>query len=246
METNVVSDQGRPVDHAALLRQYFAQRRSRAASFVGFPFVTISRQAGAGGHTLAREIIREIQHTMPEDVSTGWEVFDHKLCVMLAQDPELNVSFNGLLAEQYRTEVTQFVYELIAGETRQYNTYKKLFEIIRGLATVGKVVIVGRGGNFLTKRMPLGVRIRLVASPETRTQNMMQLLDINKEKAMAQMKEQDRDRSHMIRDFFGKDIEDPLGYDCVINADAVSMQDAAALVAHMVKTKWDRYAKRHV
>ncbi len=225
------------MDHIKILKKYLKSRRSFDGESPCFPFVTISRQAGAGGHTLAREIVRAVETALPEESGTGWEVFDHKLCMVIAQDPEMSVSFEELLAERYRSEITQVVEDIVFGTARQYKMFKRIFEIVRGLAAIGKVVIIGRAGNCVTAGLPLGVRVRLVAGMETRITNMMQLLEVKRDAAIRAIKQQDAERTKLIYDYFNKDINDPLNYDAILNADTMDMQEMASIITELIQRR---------
>jgi cytidylate kinase len=229
------------MNHAAIVRQYLKDRTRSHIPRLGYPFVTISREAGAGGRTLAVEIVKQVEDRLPPGINKGWEVFDHELCALLSEDPHLKMSFESLLAEQYRSEARQFLYEMISGRAEQYTAYKKIFEVMRLLATLGKVVLVGRAGNCVTADMPTGVRVRLVAGLPTRIRRMMKLLNIGEEQASRKIRDQDRDRARLTQDFFTKDINDPVHYDAVFNTDALAIADIATLVVDMVDQKMERY-----
>lgn len=232
-------------NHAAVIRQFLKDRSSVKIEPSGRPFVTISRQAGAGGHTLARNILIKLDEFYPHSGgSEGWEVFDQKLCALIAQDEKLGFSFDALVTEEYRSEVSQFVHELIRQKASRYAAYKRVFSVVRMLATLGNCVIVGRAGMCVTADMPLGVHIRLVADRETRIKNMMQLLETDEITARNAVRTQDRDRRRLVDDFFGKDIDDPGLYDLVLNMDRVHSEEAAELIAHMLNQKLARYPKK--
>ena len=232
-------------NHAAVIREYLKDRRSVKIEPSGCPFVTISRQAGAGGHTLARNILRTLDELYPKSGgSEGWEVFDQKLCALIAQDDKLGYSFDALVTEEYRSEISQFIHEIIRQKASRYAAYKRVFGVVRLLGMLGNCVIVGRAGMCVTADMPLGVHLRLVASPETRLKNMMQLLETDEITARKAVREQDRDRRRLVDDFFDKDIEDASLYDLVINMDRVHSEEAAELAAHMLNQKLARYPKK--
>ena len=105
------------MDHVTMLKRYLKARgRMNGDLEAGNPFVTISRQAGAGGHTLARDVVRAVEKDLPGELGEGWEVFDHRLCLLIAQDPDLSASFNTLLAEGYRSEISITIEEMLMGE----------------------------------------------------------------------------------------------------------------------------------
>ncbi len=232
------------MNHAAIVKEYLKERRGEPIESRGLPFVTISRQAGAGGHTLARDILRALEKRFPADFAEGWEVFDHKLCAMIAQDEKLGISFDALVAEEYRSEISQIIHDLVRQKASRYVVYKRMFEVVRILATLGKCVIVGRGGMCVTGDMPVGVHLRLVAEPETRVKRMMGLLEKGREAAEKTMRDQDRDRKRLVRDFFSRDIEDPQLYDIVVNTDRVTPPEAAELAVDLIAQKMAHFPKR--
>jgi cytidylate kinase len=231
------------MNHTAIVKQYLKDRKSSDLVSEGFPFVTISRESGAGGHTLAREILRKVEKRFPGDFSEGWEVFDQKLCAIIAQDEKLGISFDALVDEEYRSEISQVIHEMIHQKASRYVVYKRVFEVVRLLATIGKCVIVGRGGMCVTADMTMGLNIRLVAGPVERLKRMMELMETGESEAVKAMRQQDRDRKRLIRDFFGKDIEDPLLYDAVFNTERLTVEEMAELVVEMMAQKMARFPK---
>ena len=65
------------MNHAKMIQQFLAEKRDFAdLPEYGFPFVTISRQAGAGGHLLSYIILTELLKSKENDLFQGWHVFD--------------------------------------------------------------------------------------------------------------------------------------------------------------------------
>jgi cytidylate kinase len=217
-----------------IIKRYLRSREEVQVEPTGLPFVTISRQAGAGGHMLARKILRLMDKQRDEEWARGWEMFDHQLCLLVAQDPKLKSSFESLLAEEYRPESFVMLSEIIAGESRQHIVNKRIFEIVRILATLGKVVIVGRAGSFITRDLGTGIHIRLIAPEPHRVRNIREFLYDTDAAARAGIRKQDRDRARLVRDYFNTDITDPLNYDAVWNTGQVSLDDIAAAVVQML------------
>lgn len=203
------------------------------------PFVTISRQAGAGGHTLAHVLVRQMQHEQ-DPIFQGWQVFDRELCERLMADPRLHVSMQSLLTEEYRSEIEDAIFSLVGGQTPRDVVVRRLFETIRTLATVGRVVIVGRAGMCVTRDLPDGVHVRLVASGPARVQRMMQLLHLDEAGAREAVDRQDRDRARLVREHFSREIHDPLLYDVTWNTDSVSFEAMAASIIALIKHRGSR------
>jgi hypothetical protein len=226
------------MDHLALLKQYIKEKEDSDIISHGFPFVTISRQSGAGGHMLAKAILTENEkHAKNDELFQGWQVFDREVCALVAQDPELGDSFDAMLTERYQTESQQIVHDLLDGRSRQFMMYKRIFEIVRILATLGKTIIIGRGGVCVTRKMPQGIHIRLIASKETRIKAIMDDHHFEQKEAEKVMYQQDKERARLIRDYFSAHIDDPLLYDAVFNIDKLVTRDLAAVIVQMIKLK---------
>jgi hypothetical protein len=226
------------MDHLALLKQYIKEKEDSDIISRGFPFVTISRQSGAGGHMLAKAILTENEkHAKNDELFQGWQVFDREVCALVAQDPELGDSFDAMLTERYQTESQQIVHDLLDGRSRQFVMYKRIFEIVRILATLGKTIIIGRGGVCVTRKMPQGIHIRLIASKETRIKAMMGDHHFEQKEAEKVMYQQDKERARLIKDYFSAQIDDPLLYDAVFNIDKLVTRDLAAVIVQMIKLK---------
>jgi hypothetical protein len=89
--------------------------------------------------------------------------------------------------------------------------------------------------------MAMGVHIRLVASPETRMKRMMEVTEKDESSTEKIMRQQDRDRARLIHDFFGKDINDPILYDAILNTDRFTVEEMADIVIEMMIRKMARF-----
>ena len=200
-----------------------------------YPFVTISRQAGAGGHSLAEALLTRMEKE-PDPFFKGWQMFDQELCKRISEDPKLKVSMQSLLTEEYRTQVEDLLAGMIVGGSSQEAVVKKTFETVRTLATFGKVILVGRAGSCVTVGLPLGVHVRLVAPEPVRIQRMSDRLHLSPEDAVRKaVRKQDQDRARLVKDYFNRDIDDPLLYDTVWNTGRVPVESVASCIITMIQ-----------
>jgi len=203
-----------------------------------FPFVTLSRQAGAGGHALAQAIVKEADRLGREEaLFHGWQIVDQGLVERLLEDPKLHVTLRELMDEAFHTEIEDYVNTLIAGTSPQRLVYRRVFETVRKLATGGKAVILGRAGSVVTRGLPGGVHIRLIASRPTRIQAMMERYKLGHMEAERQMDELDASRARLLRTYFHHDIDDPHLYDAVWNADSCRLAAIARAVVSVARDK---------
>lgn len=225
-------------NHVAVIKRYLKSREDSEIVYRGYPFVTFSRQSGVGAHVLARTILEEMDRVEDHEPFRGWEMFDQTVCALVAQDKDLNGYFETLVSEEYRSEIHQYVYEMIIGKSEQYEAYKRIFEVVRILGTIGKALIIGRGSSYVTSDMPNGIHIRLIASEPWRLKNMLTELDTTSEKeARKVMYNRDRDRERLVKDFFTKDINDPLNYAAIFNVEHYDTQHLARIIIGMIREK---------
>jgi cytidylate kinase len=215
----------------------FVDRPGEAGGGGPRPFVTISRQAGAGGTTLAEALVRAMDREGEGEIWAGWRVLDRAIAAGVARAPMLRVSMEEMMAERYRSGTVEYLTDLLGGGTPQAVILRKVFEIVREAARGGKVVIVGRAGACLTRALGTGVHLRLVASEDSRAGRMSRLLGVPLEEGRRIARAQDRERAALVRDHFGREIDDPLLYDAVWNTDEVPFDEIAAATIRLVRAR---------
>ena len=230
-----------------LVQKYLQERRaSGECPKTGQPFITIAREAGTGAHLLARLLTVQFMQEADRDLFRGWHVFDREICEVVANDPTLHASLEDLLSEHHPSQIQGFVEDILTGSSHQYRLDKKTFEIVRMLATIGKSIIVGRAGNFVTQGMPKGLRIRLVAPLRDRIRRTMSSFNVGRERAQEMIDEQDREGARLVRQYFSADVADAAHYDVVWNTATNDPEDIAAAVVDLVRRRAARPpAPRH-
>jgi cytidylate kinase len=221
------------------LRAYFASQQmpeGEPSEPQPHPFVTISRQAGIGGHALADEIV-DVFSSIDDPIFSGWRVYDRTLCEMVAEDPRYRKSLDSLLDEEYRSKANDFFHQMVRSTVDQKLVMNRVFLAVRTVAGMGRSVIVGRAGSHVTQDMPEGISIRVVASEDVRIQRAMDMHGLTEREARAGGRKRDADRARLIRAHFGADIDDATGYDAVFNAGMVSFGEIARSVAVMVSAR---------
>lgn len=218
-----------------ILRKYLKRKEDVDIAEQKYPFVTISRQAGAGGHALGREIIKRLDDLHDMGWNREWDLFDQKLCAMIAQDADAPALFDSLVQEEYREGLHQTVYEMFMGQAEHYKLQKRIMEVVRLLARIGKVVIIGRGGAWITRELAMGLHVRLMAPEVQRILNVMHFEHMERDAATRMVRKQDRDRRKLVADFYNQEIDDPLQYDLVCNTDRMDMYEIADMVVGLVR-----------
>lgn len=214
--------------------------KAKEREILRYPFVSLSRQTGAGGHTLGSAILNEMKAHPGKPLFKDWHLFDREIADRVAKDPDIRVSAKELEEEKYRSEIEDYLEEVFLNKTPQDAVLKKIFECLRSLAKAGKVILLGRAAVCLTRDLPSGIHIRLVASEPRRVSNMQKLLGVDEKYARQMIKEQDESRRRLVRVYFDRDIDDPLLYDAVWNTDYVPIDEIARLLLKMIEEKYKK------
>jgi len=203
-----------------------------------FPFITISRQCGAGGRQLATALI-DAMTGHPSDLFQGWRVFDRRLCEELTENRELKRSLDSVFSEECHSEIDALVRNILGVRSDQPAAIAAMFAAIRTVATRGKVIIVGRAGSCVTASLPLGVHIRLVAPLEYRIEQMGPDRS-DRARTRKELEEVDRDRIRLVQTYFRRNIDDPALYDVVWNTSRVPIPVIARATLALIDEKLTR------
>jgi cytidylate kinase len=184
------------------------------------PYVTVVRQSGTGGGVLAHRIGEIL----------GWPVLDGEIVDLIADTFHLDGAMLHLLDESKANWVQEVLAELTPTEIVSRDTYvHHLGSVLRLAALHGHVVLVGRGAQLFLPRTR-GLAVRLVAPKEHRIWRVGARDGVDQEAARRRVHDIDQRRSRFVKHYFGRDIDDPLLYDLVLNASTLSMDDLAEVV----------------
>ena len=205
------------------------------------PIVTISRQYGAGGSSVAALVAADL----------GAEVVDKRLIEEVASRLSMKTSDVEAEAERPRGLLDRLVRSfstlepgLGIGWTPPYpdplfDPRKEILhlteQVIREVAESGNVVIVGRGAGFVLRDHPGVFRTFLRAPEDVRIHRLMERLGLPEPETRRKMHETDSNRAAYIRQLYGRDWCDPDEYDLVINTGRISYAAAAEMILRGVR-----------
>ena len=200
------------------------EERKRAEEKIGkfkalSSVITISRQHGCYGAETALELQKLL--------GKGWVVFHREILEAIAKNSGLEQKY----LEQFDEKTVPFIEEIVNGFIKPSltdNSYlNPLRKFVSLLAEKGRVIIVGRGANFILKE---GFHIRLIAPAQTRINNLVEINKYSKMEAKDELEEADKQRKTYIKKMFGQDADDPLNYDLVINIKDLNFKETAKLI----------------
>lgn len=195
--------------------------------------VTISRQSGSGGHSVAERLAARLQAASPPD-SCPWAVFDRNLVEKVIEEHNLPKCLAKFLPEDRISEISDTLDELFGLHPPSWALVRQTSDTILHLAELGNVIIIGRAANIITRRLNYVYHVRLVGSLEKRLRHMQELNHLSAKDARHLIEREDRGRRRYLRKYFGQDIGDPLLYDVVVNTDHTPYDEVAELIAGAV------------
>jgi len=207
--------------------------RSSAAPRPTPPFVTISREAGSGGSSLARVLARKLNSTSARDVF--WRVYEENLTPRMLEAEHLSRSLARYLPEDRMAEPNATLGEYLGLHPNLWELVQKTNQALRDLARTGNAIFVGRGANFATATVEDGVHVRLIGSVDSRARFLAAQYNISEAEARKLNEECEARRRRYVRATFDADIDDPYAYDLIINTGKVSLADAAEMIVARVR-----------
>lgn len=226
-------------DAERYLMELFKRQCMRPVHTSGIePFITISRQAGAGGHSAASAILNAFI-TKGAEPFNDWQIFDRTLAEGSADNPEIETALPELF-QDYHSQIGEFVLGLFGRQVPQDLRQMRLSRVIRSVAMLGRVIIVGYGGAEVSRDLRNGVHLRLVAPEPVRVQRIMAEQQVGEAEARQIVHNRDRERARMVKDHFGIDIDDPLRYDAIWNTATVSLETIAAATIGLIESRLAR------
>ena len=207
------------------------------------PIVTISRQYGAGGSSVAVIVAAELDA----------EVVDKKLIEEVANRLSIRPSDVEAKIERPRTLLERLVRSFSVLEPGigaawsppypdpLFDARKEIIQltekVIHEMADGGNVVIVGRGAGFELRDRPGVFRVFLRAPEAVRVKTLMVRLGLSEAETRRKMHETDSNRAAYIKQLYGRDWCDVDEYDLIVNTGHVGYPTAAQMILAGVRDR---------
>ena len=201
--------------------------------------VTISRESGAGADKVGQYLLKFFEKKrLPNTLH--WTVFDKNLIDKVLEDNNLPLRLGDVLQEKKVSVVSSMMNEWLSGEPSTWNLIHKTTQTILQIGKNGNAIIIGRGGNIITRKLLNAFHVRLVAPLEKRINHIKELYNLNADEAANFIKQEDFTRKRYLLSTFGKSIEDSLYYDLIINTSSFGYEGSAEIIGNAVVKKFPR------
>jgi cytidylate kinase len=199
--------------------------------------VTLSRQYGAGGlrvgPTLAealgfRFVDREIVEEAARRLGVQPEVAEERDERAPAIVEEIGLALAAASPELGIAAVPELDDRALAEATRR---------VILSLADAGGYVILGRASQAALAGRSDACHVALVGDLPDRARRIMEWQNVDEREARSRCERVDAERAGYVKHFYGKDIRDPLLYDCVLNTSRLGLEATAELAVAAARRK---------
>jgi cytidylate kinase len=189
-----------------------------------FRNICISREAGAGGGTIARMVGQRL----------GWKVYDHELVEAIAQRMEVSPDEVRAFDELAPSVVQEWILPLREEYYAPQEAYlDHLAKLVEAIGRAGESIIVGRGANFLLPRDE-ALSVRIIAPLKTRAQRLAERMHVSVRTARRAARDLDRRRNQFDRTMHRADASDPHNFDMVLDSASLGLEIAAELIVRAV------------
>jgi cytidylate kinase len=184
------------------------------------PVITVSRQAGSMGRSVAKKISDE----------TGMPLYGAAIMKQVAENAGAREMVIRSLDEQSRSWLEGIVAAWGRKENIVTDAYDgSLVRVIGAIGRHGNAIIMGRGGAFILPPSN-NFRVRFVAPLQQRIGSFVREFKLSHEEAGKRIDTVDADRREFVKTRFGADIDDPIHYDLIINGDSISPGEAVGII----------------
>jgi cytidylate kinase len=215
----------------ALARWLFGRRSATgqeavsAAPVARFRNVCISREAGAGGGTIARLVGKRL----------GWKVYDHELLEAIAHGMEVPVEEARAYDELSPSVIQDWLLPLREEHYAPQEAYlDHLAKLVESIGRAGESIIVGRGAGFLLPR-PETLSVRVIAPLKARAQRLAERMGVSHRTARRAARDLDRRFEKFARTMYHVDATDPHHYDLVLDSHSLGLTIATEVVVRAVE-----------
>jgi cytidylate kinase len=215
----------------SLARWLFGPRPSAAQTetppepVARFRNICISREAGAGGGTIARLVGTRL----------NWKVFDHELLEAIAHGMQVSTDEVKPFDELAPGVVQDWILPLREEHYAPQEAYlDHLAKLVESIGRAGESVIVGRGAGFLLPRSET-LSVRIIAPLKSRAQRLAERMGVSVRTAKRAARDLDRRTDKFVRTLHRVDAHDPHQYDMVLDSHSLGLTIAVELIVKAVE-----------
>lgn len=207
------------------------------------PFITISRQAGCSAKRIAiklSKIMTGYSYMSETKTEAEWKwvdkhVFSEVVNEMVSEVKNGNSEHSEKIIKLLKQVDLAFQNESIY-DLDDENLILVLKAIICRLASMGRVIIVGRSAGVVLKNVPNKLNIRLEAPTDWRINRVMQIRDLSRAEAEDYINQMDSKRDSFIEKVIGRKPENN-DFDVIFNYASLEDDHIVDAVINILRSK---------
>lgn len=201
--------------------------------------ITVSRQFGAGGKTLGKQVADTLGYTFAdEDII---QMIAEKAKVSAGWVESVEKEAGGRLSRIVNRMVSKPLVDRVLKDERGYIDEQIYIDylviLINQMAEEDNVVFLDRGSQYILNDLPEAYHVLLINTLENRIQFMMDHYDLSARRAAQIVRNEERRRTNLYRKIGKQDYDQPELYHLVINMARIDLDEAADLIIRLVTSK---------
>ncbi len=219
--------------------------------------IAIAGQIGSGGQDIGQEVAAQLEAEFVDNFllseaasRTGmsieeWDARDMRVDSLTDRIARVFQTFVQRSAASYTADpymsgepILSRTYEQAAAEPRtdeqtldDQRFLEVTTEIIKELARLPRVVIIGRGATYILRNNPRVFNVLALAPRDARIERWANRNSLSADEARREVDDQEHHRQAFLRKFFGVDPFDPSWFDMVLRVDRLDIKHYAQMVA---------------
>ena len=201
--------------------------------------ITISRQVGAGGLSVAQSLADKLEYALIDEEIINMVAKDAKVTANWVKSIEENAG--GLLNRMIDKLISRNYIDNLVGTQKGYIDEKVYIEtlnkIITRIAEEDNCVIVGRGGQYILKDFKNAYHVLLVADKQDRINFMVKHHNFSPDKAKDLVEQHGIRRARLYQKMGAVGYDKPELYHLIINTSKMNLERAADIIAGLTKAE---------
>ncbi len=178
----------------------------------------------------------------------GWQLIDHEIVAQVAH--QLGITEEEAVVYDEHVEgfieralnALQIAMPVLPPTPTSPAQYEQVYaeavkQVVETAANTGHVVIVGRTGQVFLAKWRDVLHVRIISPLQQRISYVARREGLDEPAAQARIQFKDRDRARYIQTQHGRDVNDPMLYDLVINTGVIDLDSAVDLALLALERK---------
>ena len=222
-----------------LLLKYMNERISQSMKKIDEPgpVITVSRECGCSGRLFAEKLTERINQKI-NNPAQNWKWVNKEILNLASKELKINPNqIKNLL----KTEDKSFLDEIVSSFTVKYyapdaKIKRAIKDVVRHLAVQGRIVIVGRGSEAITRDIPHSLHVKLYAPLNWKVDIIRKRENISREEAEKLVLKTDKGRAKFVDEYLTK-VQDKVVYDIDFNCAKFSQDEIIEVIMKVAELK---------